>query len=794
MMGFFGTIASARATEAVERWGRYEVALTQAKSYENPFTQVWLKCVFRCGEDALTVDGFYDGGTMWKVRFMPVREGEWLYRTESNDPGLNGRSGAFACGPPGKGNHGPMVIRKTYHFAYADGTPYYPLGTTLYNWVHREEALQRQTLATLRNHTFNKVRFCAFPKWYKYNRVEPPLYPWPKKGKDEFDRDRFNPAYFRHLERRLEDLLNMGIVADIILFHPYDRWGHSKMSQVQDDAYLKYIISRLAAYRNVWWTMANEYDLVKPAKDWDHIFKKVRELDPYDHPRSNHNCRTWYDHSQPWVTHCNIQHGTDLYNVTLKARNQYKKPVVIDEYRYEGDIPEGWGNRAGEDEARSHWAIALGGGYGSHGETYYNKEEKLWWAVGGRLIGTSPRRLAFLRKIMEQSPYEELEPTPELSPGNYVLSRPGEYYLIYFTGQAATTFQLVGARPYKVDGIDTWNMTITPLGSAEAGTFSFTPPGADYLLRLSLYAPGERIRPEAKASASPVEGTVPLNVHFSTPTNLRRRWAFGDGAYSSEPNPTHVYGKPGLYPVTLTVTDETGLSASTFLGIAAERPSGSPIVRVGFKDGDRPRTTFHGKIIRGGDGSYDLGDGEPWKWITVGDSPIEALEGLRSFTILGWVNPTSLKMGSGGNRIVFNLNYNRSGFDLVSLRDGRLRLAVNEWPDGIRDDSSPGKIRVDRWTFFAVTYNSMKTENNVRWYFGDADSPAELDRTTGYSRGPTGKGSGTLTVGNYNETIHRHGLDRQFRGRIRGMKIFGSRIGPGGALSLSVIRKHQREE
>lgn len=86
---------------------------------------------------------------------------------------------------------------------------------------------------------------------------------------------------------------------------------------------------------------------------------------------------------------------------------------------------------------------------------------------------------------------------------------------------------------------------------------------------------------------------------------------------------------------------------------------------------------------------------------------------MRSFTICGWVGPTSLLVGSGGNRIVFNLNYNRSGFDLVHLQDGRLRLAVNEWPDGVRNDSSPGKLKAGKWTFFAVSYDATDKKNNV---------------------------------------------------------------------------------
>jgi hypothetical protein len=72
---------------------------------------------------------------------------------------------------------------------------------------------------------------------------------------------------------------------------------------------------------------------------------------------------------------------------------------------------------------------------------------------------------------------------------------------------------------------------------------------------------------------------------------------------------------------------------------------------------------------------------------------IEGLRGLRSFTVMGWLKPESLQVGSGGNRILFCLKENRSGIDLVCHSDGRLRLAVNEWPDSVRNDSSPGKLQ-----------------------------------------------------------------------------------------------------
>jgi hypothetical protein len=75
-----------------------------------------------------------------------------------------------------------------------------------------------------------------------------------------------------------------------------------------------------------------------------------------------------------------------------------------------------------------------------------------------------------------------------------------------------------------------------------------------------------------------------------------------------------------------------------------------------------------------------------------------------------------------------------------------------------------------------------------------ADKLAELDRVTTYPRGATGTDSGKLTVGNYNETIQSHGKDRQFRGRLRGIQVFGSRIAASGALLLSTVRKRQHED
>ena len=120
--------------------------------------------------------------------------------------------------------------------------------------------------------------------------------------------------YTSRFEACIAELRDRGIEADIIVMHPYDRWGFSAMSREEDDLYWKYVVARFAAYRNVWWSLANEYDLLraKTLEDWERYASILCEKDPYNHLRSVHNCIDFYDYTRPWITHCSMQRQ-DLY-------------------------------------------------------------------------------------------------------------------------------------------------------------------------------------------------------------------------------------------------------------------------------------------------------------------------------------------------------------------------------------------------------------------------------------------------------------------------------------------------
>ena len=113
----------------VEKWKVFEIAFS-GYTNGNPFKEVKLLGCFIKDNDTISVRGFYDGEGLFKIRFMPQEEGKWIYVTTSNVKKLNNKKGSFVCTPSLKGNHGPVVVKDTFYFAYADGSPHHSFGTT----------------------------------------------------------------------------------------------------------------------------------------------------------------------------------------------------------------------------------------------------------------------------------------------------------------------------------------------------------------------------------------------------------------------------------------------------------------------------------------------------------------------------------------------------------------------------------------------------------------------------------------------------------------------------------------
>ena len=490
---FTSGVLSARAADKplgrTPKWDIFEITL-KGPSRGNPIDDVKLTATFSLGMRTVQVTGFYDGDGNYKIRFMPDFIGKWTYKTSSTIRQLDGKSGGFFCVPPRKDSHGPVGVRATTHFGHADGTPYFPFGTTCYAWIHQNKELREQTLATLKSGPFNKIRMCVFPKHYWYNRNDPEIFPFErdKEGKTNFDKP--NPEFYRHLEYYISELNKIGVQADLIIFHPYDRWGYAKMTAEQDDRYVRYLVSRLSAYQNIWWSMANEYDYMraKTVQDFDRFFHIVEREDTVGHLRSIHYGTIPYDYGRTWVTHGSLQ--TNNFDKTVEQITNWRKPIIYDEVQYEGNLNRRWGNLSAEDMAYRFWRGIIAGTYVTHGETLmpvegmFKEEEtaSIWWSHGGKLLGESPKRIGFLRQIVNELAVDTKG--GNIVPGLMAPEKP--YYsnaitylddnktaaniLYYFDFHSPVWYEFpLPEGKFKADLIDPWNMTITPVSGEFSG-------------------------------------------------------------------------------------------------------------------------------------------------------------------------------------------------------------------------------------------------------------------------------------------------------------------------------------
>ena len=220
----------AEAAATVEKWGIFEASFA-GPSDGNPFPTSPSTPSFATRRREVRVPGFYDGDGTYRVRFMPDTEGDWSLR----DPlERRRRSTARPARFDGRPRRRPATTARcasatasisptpTARRTSRSARPATPGRTS-------RSAMQAETLETLTRTRFNKIRMGVFPKDYPYNNNEP-LHPTSTSRRRR--QARLRPAQPRGLpalrdagRRRSREL---GIEADIIIFHPYDRWGYCR--------------------------------------------------------------------------------------------------------------------------------------------------------------------------------------------------------------------------------------------------------------------------------------------------------------------------------------------------------------------------------------------------------------------------------------------------------------------------------------------------------------------------------------------------------------------------------------
>ncbi|KKH49928.1 PKD domain-containing protein [Methanosarcina sp. 1.H.A.2.2] len=229
-------------------------------------------------------------------------------------------------------------------------------------------------------------------------------------------------------------------------------------------------------------------------------------------------------------------------------------------------------------------------------------------------------------------------------------------------------------------------------------------------------------------SASPTSGKTPVSVSFtdqSTGFPASWNWTFGDGTYSTEKNPVHIYRKSGKYSVTLTLNETGNKSAVTkssyiivsngyeapVAAFSASPASGKAPLSVSFTDQSTGAPTSR---------KWTFGDGTH----STGENPVHTYSkaGLYSVTLTVSNADGSNTLTKSGYIVVSNvLNGPVTSFS-ASLTSGKAPFTV--------DFTGQGKGSPDSW----------------KWSFGDGDTSTEKNPAHTYNK--SGLYSVTLTASN----------------------------------------------
>ncbi len=198
-------------------------------------------------------------------------------------------------------------------------------------------------------------------------------------------------------------------------------------------------------------------------------------------------------------------------------------------------------------------------------------------------------------------------------------------------GDGGTSTESSPNHVYTIAGAYTVSLTVTGPGGSDTRTC---------IECVNIQEPA----PVAEFFATPVGGIYDLSIGFtdlSTGVITDWLWEFGDGATSTEQNPTHAYALSGSYDVTLTVTGPGGSDSKICLG-CAEVQSPPPIAsfEISATSGEFPLTVEFTDTT--------AGEATFWFW-NFGDGGNSILQNpTHTFMSAGTYNVSLVVNGPGG--------------------------------------------------------------------------------------------------------------------------------------------------
>lgn len=370
---------------------------------QDPFADFEVSALFVApGRAEYQVEGFYDAGNGWLVRFLPPSPGRWRFTVNVNHSEKHSvHSGVIDCkGAPHKGF---LRISKKNHFRleWENGVPFYPIGIQPGSQGPRVglDGGQRD-----RQHGRGRGSSADFKTYLaefqgKANLFRIQLGQGTSAGCAQQiltvrdGRIVYDIEQARILDNAVRELRAHGFAVIIIPFQDMSLWGYGDgafghnrdldgWKNIKNEnavrpvkQYLRYLIARYAAQTDIW-EIFNEDSFT--SNEWlRDIAHYIRSLDPYGHiVTTNYErptedwCELVNPHEYMWMDASEV----DAHLTKEIARfKSFGKPVVYTEFGNQGTL-------SNRDPVK--WRIAVW-------TAFMNEAAILFWHMGGGI--TSPR-------------------------------------------------------------------------------------------------------------------------------------------------------------------------------------------------------------------------------------------------------------------------------------------------------------------------------------------------------------------------------------------------------------------
>ncbi|EAZ83020.1 apiosidase-like domain-containing protein [Algoriphagus machipongonensis] len=330
----------------VKKYDRFEEEFQSDKTYENPLYDVSefdVKFISPSGREQV-VRGFWDGGSTWRVRFMPDEIGTWQFSTsasDKNNTGLNGVKGSFNCiendSPLNLFQKGNIIHTKgTYHLSYADGTPFFWTACTAWNGALKSTDEEWDYYLNHRvENNYNTIQLVT-TQWRGGTKNSEGEVAFTGSGKISL-----NPEFFDRIDQKIEEANAKGLlVSPVVLwalpFGQGTEYSPGYYLPIREAVILaKYIVARYQG-NHVLWTLGGDGKYYGDLEDrWKSIGSQVFG------DGKHQGLVTLHPHGLSWIG--DIYENQDWYDVITYQSSHSNSENTVN-WINKGPIAKQWDN------------------------------------------------------------------------------------------------------------------------------------------------------------------------------------------------------------------------------------------------------------------------------------------------------------------------------------------------------------------------------------------------------------------------------------------------------------------